>query len=419
MKQLHEITDAFKMTKVRVPMTGELSSDFQKAMFTMGFRWNHERSGTKRNEMLTVHGSALHALFVDNNCRIFQTVNPAHFNLGGVSTQYREITPLELFEAAKEYKALDKKIRKAKKAEKKLSKEGWIIRDASDGVCPVAAGTKLTVIFAGKEFETTAPELLDWRWQYNGEGGDIIAYRLTEPVQATISLQDMITNIVADAGGVEVLADGWIVNTGTCPVEKGDLVDVRYRDGMEVFNVPALTFGTGKPEATDWTLDGICADIVAYRVVVEKADWELVDDAPVADTNPKKQYGLASIPLNLWSPLASAYGALGLYNGSLKYGTANFANTKVEASIYIAAAMRHLSAFAAGEEFDPADGVPNLGGVLANVAIILEARAAGTLIDDRAKMSGYLQERDALKAIVGQLQLVHAGKTPKHYTLGG
>ena len=62
-------------------------------------------------------------------------------------------------------------------------------------------------------------------------------------------------------------------------------------------------------------------------------------------------------------------------------------------------------------------GGPNLGGVLANIAIILDARAAGTLIDDRQIQGGYLKEREALKAIVKQIQEVHAGKTPRHYTI--
>lgn len=135
------------------------------------------------------------------------------------------------------------------------------------------------------------------------------------------------------------------------------------------------------------------------------------------DTNPKKQFGDKSIPLNLWPALASAYGSLGLYNGKLKYGMSNFNASPVEASIYIAGAKRHLEAWAEGEEFDPADGVPNLGGVLANIAILLEARAAGTLIDDRKLGEGYLKEREALKSIVASLQILHADKSPRHYTI--
>lgn len=139
--------------------------------------------------------------------------------------------------------------------------------------------------------------------------------------------------------------------------------------------------------------------------------------AKLFETNPKKQYGDKGIPLHLWPALASSYGAVALYNGSLKYGRNNFKATPVDASIYIAAAKRHLEAWAEGEELDPVDGVPNLAGVLANIAILLEARAAGTLIDDRNIGTGYLKERDSLKSVVASLQELHKDKSPKHYTL--
>ncbi len=150
--------------------------------------------------------------------------------------------------------------------------------------------------------------------------------------------------------------------------------------------------------------------------IAKETNW-LPSASTRVETNPKRQFGMKSIPLNLWSPLASAYGAVGLYNGSLKYGQGNYKGTPVEASIYIAAALRHLNAWAEGEEFDPKDKVPNLGGVLANIAILLDARAAGTLIDDRQIRGGYLQEREALEKIVESLQILHAGKSPKHYSI--
>lgn len=233
---------------------------------------------------------------------------------------------------------------------------------------------------------------------------------------------------------------GWISwNGGVQPVEDGTLIDVRYRrasvyanDGVNL----SLSVKAGDPgvRGTFWTNDNAFNDIVAYRIVKSKTQGKIVsfsdmvedivesaggeERVPVKpDTNPKRQYGLKSIPLNLWSPLASAYGAVGLYNGSLKYGQGNYKATPVEASIYIAAGLRHFLAWAEGQECDPADGVPNLAGVLANVAILLDARAAGTLIDDRQLPGGYLKEIEALKEIVGKLQLLHAGKTPRHYSI--
>lgn len=141
-------------------------------------------------------------------------------------------------------------------------------------------------------------------------------------------------------------------------------------------------------------------------------------EKPKQDPNPKKQYGVQSMPISMWSPLATAYGALGLYNGSLKYGRGNYKAVPVEASIYIDAALRHLLAWAEGEEYDKADGVPNLGGVLANIAILIDARSIGNLIDDRHISGGYLKERETLKAILKNLsEVVHKGKNPRHYSI--
>ncbi len=252
---------------------------------------------------------------------------------------------------------------------------------------------------------------------------------------------------------------------GECPVPTGTVVDVQYRDGDRQYTGPAgvcrPTWGRDASPAFWRDVNG-CNDIVRYRLnnsglwqaeiqfapaIIEEviaypigrhdytpdplaekltvhgmfekmiAEGDAVVEEIAPDVNPKKQFGDKNIPLNLWSSLASSYGALGLYNGKLKYGGGNYKATPVEASIYIAGAMRHLAAWAEGEEFDPVDNVPNLGGVLANIAIILDSRAAGTLIDDRNIPGGYIKERAALQGIVASLQVLHAGKTPRHYTI--
>ena len=136
-----------------------------------------------------------------------------------------------------------------------------------------------------------------------------------------------------------------------------------------------------------------------------------------SNTNPKQALGLSSIPMNLLSPLACAYGSLGKLNGKLKYGGSNFIGTEVIMSIYMDAIRRHLDGIMAGEEFDPADGVPHFGAMLANIDIILCARAGGTLIDDRPLLKGYREEMSKLKPIVDSLYELHKDKNPKHYYL--
>lgn len=134
-------------------------------------------------------------------------------------------------------------------------------------------------------------------------------------------------------------------------------------------------------------------------------------------TNPKGAIGASKLPLHLWPSTATAMGCLGLLNGALKYGRSNWRAAGVRASIYVDAAKRHLDAWFEGEEVDPDDGTPHLSAALACLAIIVDARAAGKLNDDRQFPGGYRDLVDELTPHVERLKAHHAGKDPKHWTL--
>lgn len=138
--------------------------------------------------------------------------------------------------------------------------------------------------------------------------------------------------------------------------------------------------------------------------------------AQAPGTNPKQGVGSQKLPLHLVSPLATAYMAVGLANGAGKYGAGNFKGTEVLLSIYLAATLRHLFAFMEGQEYDPDDGSPHLGAIMANMAIILDARAVGTLVDDRVIAGGYLEELKKLTEIYQSLLELHKDRDPFHYT---
>jgi len=134
--------------------------------------------------------------------------------------------------------------------------------------------------------------------------------------------------------------------------------------------------------------------------------------------NPKDRIGASKLPLHLFPASAVAMGAVGMANGAMKYGRNNFRAERVRASIYAAAAQRHLHAWLEGEEVDPDDGVPHLGAVLANIAILVEAQTHGTLLDDRnpGSPAAYRQLIDRLTPLIGELQQKHAGRNPVHHT---
>lgn len=135
------------------------------------------------------------------------------------------------------------------------------------------------------------------------------------------------------------------------------------------------------------------------------------------ETNPKDAIGSNKVPLHLWPSTATAIGSIALLNGALKYGRSNWRVAGVRASIYADAAKRHLDAWFEGEETDPDDGVDHLGAVLACLAILVDARAAGKLNDDRAVQGGYRKAIDVCTSEVTRLKELHAGKEPKHYTI--
>lgn len=135
-------------------------------------------------------------------------------------------------------------------------------------------------------------------------------------------------------------------------------------------------------------------------------------------TNPKDLIGSSKLPLHLWPTTATAMGCIGLLNGALKYGRTNWRESGVRASIYIDAAKRHLDAWFEGEECDPDDGVPHLSAALACIAIIVDAKAAEKLNDDRAyNGDGYRKLVEDLTPHVDRLKALHAGKEPKHLTV--
>ena len=86
-------------------------------------------------------------------------------------------------------------------------------------------------------------------------------------------------------------------------------------------------------------------------------------------------------------PVAIAAAAEAMSDGARKYGARNWRDSgyKVQANVYISAALRHLYAWAEGEDFAEDSGVHHLGHVIACAAILLDAEACGALDDNRWK----------------------------------
>lgn len=100
-------------------------------------------------------------------------------------------------------------------------------------------------------------------------------------------------------------------------------------------------------------------------------------------TNPKDRIATNRLDLSLFPDTAVAYGALGMTEGDAKYGGYNYRVGGVLASIYYAAARRHLGKWFNGEWADKKTNVPHLASALACVGILIDAVECGVLRDDR------------------------------------
>lgn len=134
-------------------------------------------------------------------------------------------------------------------------------------------------------------------------------------------------------------------------------------------------------------------------------------------SNPKDCLGSLKVPLHLWPETATVMGSLGLLDGALKYGRANFRVIGIRYSIYIDALRRHVNALFEGEDLDPDSGLPHEAHALACLAIIIDAKAAGKLTDDRQVSGGYRHLIDELTPHVARLKQQYASRNPKHYTI--
>ena len=107
-----------------------------------------------------------------------------------------------------------------------------------------------------------------------------------------------------------------------------------------------------------------------------------------------------------------------MLEGMLKYGRSNWRESGVRASIYVDACKRHLDAWFEGEECAPDSGSPHLANALACLAILVDARAAGKLTDDRQYRGvGYRALVEELTPQVAHLKALFADKSPRHFTI--
>lgn len=177
------------------------------------------------------------------------------------------------------------------------------------------------------------------------------------------------------------------VITGTVPLERAGAWDVLgdqpCAETIEKLN--AATTPANYEDKLQVAQDAFEPNL-AYLEHVASFEDVIIGPAPIVvpkDTNPKTIYGQAKSPLGLVPGTAMVMMSEALRDGSDKYGPANWRVDPVSSSTYRDACLRHLFAWIDGEDVDPQSGVPHLAHAMTNIAIILDAAACGTLLDDR------------------------------------
>jgi hypothetical protein len=99
---------------------------------------------------------------------------------------------------------------------------------------------------------------------------------------------------------------------------------------------------------------------------------------------------------------AVIHGAHAMMNCADKYGPFNWREKDVIASIYIDAALRHISGWFEREETAEDSGVHHLGHVIACMAILLDAQENGNLIDDRPNA----KQKEVINKLLNRLSQV-------------
>lgn len=136
------------------------------------------------------------------------------------------------------------------------------------------------------------------------------------------------------------------------------------------------------------------------------------------DTNPKDTIGSTKLDMGLVPDTAVASMALAFTEGALKYGRYNWRIAGVRASIYHAAARRHLAKWWNGEQCDQSTGVPHLASVMACCAILLDAASMGKISDDRPPSNlGVPVAIDYSAMTVKALMQKFEGHDPHQYTI--
>lgn len=133
------------------------------------------------------------------------------------------------------------------------------------------------------------------------------------------------------------------------------------------------------------------------------------------ETNPKDAVGIrkwrvfSTIPMTVMWELGVA-----LLEGARKYGRHNYRVSGVRASVYVDAAMGHISQWWEGENFDQDSGLSHITKAIASLVVLRDAMIQSQFVDDRPPAAPVGLERDMLQRVVDELFERHPEAVEAH-----
>lgn len=133
------------------------------------------------------------------------------------------------------------------------------------------------------------------------------------------------------------------------------------------------------------------------------------------ETNPKDAVGIrkwrvfSTIPMTVMWELGVA-----MMEGARKYGRHNYRVSGVRASVYVDAAMGHISQWWEGENIDPDSGLSHITKAIASLVVLRDAMIQSQLVDDRPPAAPVDLQRDLLQRVVDDLFERHPEASPAH-----
>lgn len=124
---------------------------------------------------------------------------------------------------------------------------------------------------------------------------------------------------------------------------------------------------------------GVCTNSC---YAAKHVDDYVAHKAETQSANPKDAFGLAKPPLRLIPAASLMFMARVFGLGAKKYGPLNWRKAGVRHTVYLEAALRHILQALDGEKVDPESGQPHEAHAMACMAIVLDAKSVGKLIDD-------------------------------------